>query len=377
MNGFLTLSLASIKMYLRNRLSLFWALFFPLTIMLIFGVISNSSTGAMKVAIVSPAQKTTLSENVITGIKKLPGLKVESGTKEGELQKLQNNDVDLVLVLLPSSNRSTKKCLPGSTECVPGTQESSTYTMSAYYYQSSSTPQVQAVILELRYLLLQMQSSLAHMQGNIVTIQPIELNQYQLTYSDFLLPGIIALAIMQGGLFGVVATIVTYKEKGILRRLFATPLSKASFVGSQVVTYIFISLFQILILLGVGIAFLHVRVIGSLPLVILLGILGSLIFICIGFAISGRSQKVQTAMPVANVITLPMMFLSGVFFSAAGFPEWVQKISQYLPLTYLSDAIRGVMTKGYNLSNITTDLVGLIVWIGITFVLAVSLYKWE
>ena len=128
---------------------------------------------------------------------------------------------------------------------------------------------------------------------------------------------------------------------------------------------------------------LKVSIGQSMPLIItiinlsIVSIMGGILFISMGLAISGWSRTEDTAAPMANLVTLPMMFLSGVFFPITSLPSWVKYFSQFLPLTFLSDALRQITLDGNNFFDIIPQLTGLLIWIIITFILASRVFKWE
>ena len=174
-------------------------------------------------------------------------------------------------------------------------------------------------------------------------IQPQGVKSQGLDYLDFLVPGIVALSIMQTAIFGVAGTIVTYKEKGVLRRLRATPLPMSSFMGSNVMMRIVTSLIQTAIVLAVGMLLFHVNVNGSLLIVCVVAIVGSGTFVSLGSTIASVSKNMEVAQALMNVVQTPMMFLSGIFFPMNNAPAWIQPIVKLMPLTYLADALRNVI----------------------------------
>jgi ABC-2 type transport system permease protein len=130
-------------------------------------------------------------------------------------------------------------------------------------------------------------------------------------------------------------------------------------------------------LFAVGIYFFKLQVAGSMPLVYFLALLGGVVFLTMGFAVSGFATTQNTVMAVANLIMMPQMFLSGVFFPREALPELMQKITAFFPLTYLSDGMRQVMINGATLYQVRWDLVGLLVWALVVFIAASKFFRWE
>src|SRR2546423_1184246 len=210
-----------------------------------------------------------------------------------------------------------------------------------------------------------------------LTLDTRPVQSRNLTYVDFLVPGMIALSIMQTGLFGVVFTFVQWKQRGILRRLMATPMRVRDFFFSQLVTRLTTVALQIVVLLAVGFFVFHFHFAGNVLYLLIVGIIGGGIFLAMGLAISGASKSEETAAPIANLVSLPLMFLSGIFFSRSNMPEWLQTVTQYSPLTYVSDALRSISIDGASLWAVRSDLLGIFIWLAITVVLATRLFKWE
>jgi ABC-2 type transport system permease protein len=96
-----------------------------------------------------------------------------------------------------------------------------------------------------------------------------------------------------------------------------------------------------------------------------------------GFAIAGYAKDENQVAPLANVIQLPMLLLSGIFFPREGFPPWLYKVTNYFPLTYLSDGMRHIANEGLHLSQISNDLLGLVVWTFVIFIVAIKMFRWE
>jgi ABC-2 type transport system permease protein len=108
-----------------------------------------------------------------------------------------------------------------------------------------------------------------------------------------------------------------------------------------------------------------------------LAVFGGILFVTMGLAISGVARTEEVAAPVTNLISMPMMFLSGVFFPLDALPGVVTIVTQFLPLTFLADAIRAVVTDGAGISDIWSELAGLAVWTAVVFAAATRLFRWE
>jgi ABC-type multidrug transport system permease subunit len=136
-------------------------------------------------------------------------------------------------------------------------------------------------------------------------------------------------------------------------------------------------LVQISLLVLVGILFLNLHFTGSLLDLFVTGVLGAFVFISAGFAIAGVSSSEDQVAPVANIVAMPMILLSGIFFSRSGLPGIVHTVTDFLPLTFLADGMRAIAIDGAGLPDILPALTGLFVWCLITCLIAVYLFRWE
>src|SRR5262249_49641248 len=196
-------------------------------------------------------------------------------------------------------------------------------------------------------------------------------------YIDFLIPGLLGFNLMSSGLWGVGFVIVDMRVRKLIKRMMATPMSRAHFLLSFVLVRGAFLLCELPILLGFAYWVFHVPIRGSLPLIAGLSALGSLMFAGMGLLIGSRAQNTHTVAGLVNMVTLPMMVTSGVFFSAARFPDVLQPMIKLLPLTALIDAVRTVMLDGAGLWAVASQVGIMIAWGLISFVLALRLFRWQ
>jgi len=350
------LTWSSLKAYFRNRGAIFFSLLVPLMIMTIFGLINfGNNTATVNIGVVDQANN-QVSSRIVSGLKQVKAVKLHTGILDGEKRQLQQGNRDLVAV-------------------IPAAIGSGRSAITAYYNQGN--PQNSQVALAIMNQFVDQASFAFAGVSPALTLNAKPVQSRNLTYVDFLVPGMIALSIMQTGLFGVVFTFVQWKQRGILRRLMATPMRVRDFFFSQLVTRLTTVALQIGVLIAVGILLFHFHYQGNLLYLLIVGIVGGGIFLAMGLAISGAAKSEETAAPLANLISLPLMFLSGVFFPRSSMPAWLQTITQYSPLTYVSDALRSISIDGASLWGVRTQLLGIVIWLAITVVIATRLFKWE
>jgi ABC-2 type transport system permease protein len=191
----------------------------------------------------------------------------------------------------------------------------------------------------------------------------------QVSYFDFVLPGLLALGLMNVTMVGIAASVARFRETAVLRRLAATPVSPSAFIAGQVLARLVIALVQVVLLLALGVM-LGGTIVGNPLWVLVLATLGNLTFLALGFAIAGRTASVDAANNLAGVATMPLMFLSGMFFPLASLPAAVRTLGQALPITPLVDAMRAVALDGAGPLDITGELLWLSGWVPVSFLLA-------
>ncbi len=428
MLSWLNLLTASFKMNVRNKQALVWTFVMPVVLMVLFGLaFGKSETISLKVGLVDEANN-RFSRDFARGLKKNDALKVTTGGRDDELRALKSGDRSMVIILPKGFGSSAlalmeakKKAeaaakaaaeaaakgaaepgaskrdatqapaqvpergqIPGSGGIIPAPGASASYAplpklkaseLEAYY--DKTNPSLFGTSKSLiNQLVLGMNQKAA---GSPELFKIIEKQVSSKKYSniDFFAAGILAMFIMNGGAVAVVMILVGYREKGILRRLMATPMSIASFISSQIIIRVIIALLQMALLLGIAVWVFGAHVMGSPLLLSAIVVEGALVFIALGFAIASFANSDQTAMAVANVITMPMMFLSGVFFPTDTFPKFIQPLIKVLPLTYLARALREVMMRGSGFDAVAKDM-GILAIFGIAiFLVSVRAFRWE
>lgn len=198
----------------------------------------------------------------------------------------------------------------------------------------------------------------------------------QITYIDWLFPGILAMNMMFSALFGVGYIIVRYRKNGVLKRLKATPLKPLEYLSAQIASRMFVLLFSGTVLFVGCTAIFKFPCKGSHFDLALVFSLGGASIISLGLIIASRSGNEEVANGLLNMISWPMMFLSEVWFSIEGSPEWVRKFAEFLPLTHVTKSMRLIMHEGAGLSDLGYSIVSLSVMTVIFIAIGSALFKW-
>ena len=209
---------------------------------------------------------------------------------------------------------------------------------------------------------------------------------------DFILPGQLGFSLLSSGVFGVAFMFFNLRSTLVLKRFFATPISRTYIILGEGISRVLFQMLTAFVIILAGrylFGFTLVHGVETFLEMLLLSFIGLLIFMGLGFIVSGIATSDSTIPPLANLITLPQFLLGGTFFSVEAFPHWLQIIAKILPLTYLNIAMRSVAFEGVHFWNVTTDMnlfswhwqmpvvFILLIWGIIVYAVAVRLFKWE
>jgi ABC-2 type transport system permease protein len=211
--------------------------------------------------------------------------------------------------------------------------------------------------------------------GGSTTDAPV--NEPGSRYIDFLIPGLMGMNIMGGGLFGVGFLIVDIRVRKLLKRLLATPMRRSHFLLAILGGRLVLLLPEMTSLLLVARFLFGVPIRGNPFLLALTILLGAFAFAGIGMVLASRASKIETISGLVNLVALPSWLLSGVFFSAKRFPDAVQPVIQALPLTQLNEALREVMLEGASAGQVMWRLAILAAWGTVSFLLALRWFRWQ
>tara|TARA_Y100001970_G_scaffold78193_2_gene99534 strand:- start:7072 stop:8148 length:1077 start_codon:yes stop_codon:yes gene_type:complete len=358
MKIYLIIAKSTIKMYFRRTQSLFWTLFFPIVMMLGIGFFGFGQFTPPKLGIIN-----------------------YSNTYESEIFLDEFSKKEYVEIKLISETDVEKSILEGKIDSamrIP--KEFSLESPNIEISYENSKEKIALEFYDLSDMIISDLLSNQKTGKNIILKEKIFENEYQ-GYKGFLVPGIVALSIMQSGILGVVFTLISYKTQGVLKRLQATPIDPSHFLIGQMISRLLIIVIQTFVLFLIGTLILNIDIaLGSIFAwinIIIFSVLGSILFLFIGLAISGASPNEDYAAPIANLITFPMMFLSGVFFDTDIFPNWLSLITNNLPLSPLVNSLRESALYGTNTLELLPELSIMLVWIIVAFIIGIKTFKWE
>ena len=196
-------------------------------------------------------------------------------------------------------------------------------------------------------------------------------------YIDFFIPGLLGLNLMGSGVWSIAFAIVTARKQKLLKRMIATPMSRSQYLMSFLLSRLFFLVVEVGVLVGFGALVFDVPLRGSIVALGIVSLMAALTFSALGLLVSSRAQTVEAVSGLANFVMLPMWIFSGVFFSAANFPRVVQPLIQALPLTATVDALRAIMLRGAPLASLSGELLLLLGWLVVPFVVALKIFRWR
>ena len=194
-------------------------------------------------------------------------------------------------------------------------------------------------------------------------------------YIDFLVPGLLGMNLMGSGIWGLGFAIVDARKKRLLKRLIATPMSRAQYLTSFVLSRLTLLCIEVGLLLGFGVLVFGVPLRGPLLLLTTICLLSSLSFSALGLLLASRAQTMEGVSGLMNLVMLPMWIFSGVFFSASRFPDALQPFIQALPLTAVIDALRANILRGAGWQSVAPELGIIAAWMAVSFALALRLFR--
>ena len=238
-------------------------------------------------------------------------------------------------------------------------------------------------IRQLAFILPVFEKALVNVERELRGTQPLfslrveDVKARSQSYLDFLIPGLLAFTLMQISISGSGFNLVEYRRKGILKRLFVTPVQPRDFILGLVAARLLLCVLQLSVLLGVAVFFLKAQVAGDLVSLYSVIVIGTIIFLSLGFCLGSIAKTQQAILAIGNLFIFPQMLLSGIFLPIDSLPSWIQPLAKILPLSFVASSLREISNNGLSLFEILPQLAGLGAWLVIGFLLATRLFVWK
>ncbi|HET8991964.1 MAG TPA: ABC transporter permease [Candidatus Saccharimonadales bacterium] len=349
--------------FFRDRLAQFFTILFPLIFLFVFGSLTkNGGNVSFKVAVINQSN-TVYAKKLDKELNTSKTFKVQAKdtTLAAAKNGLSQSQVDGIIVLPPDFGKVVNGIPSGQIQVL-------------YDQTTSGTGQTLTSVLE---------GVVKSINSKFVTIkEPItvsgqEINTKGLTSFDYTFAGLLGFSIIGIGIFGPVNVFPELKKQGILRRLHTTPLRVWQYFTATMLSQSITGLISIVIQFIVAIEVFNLKVDGNYPEIFIFTLFSIFMILGLGLAIGGWSRNERQAAPLSNIVVFPMLFLSGTFFPRYVMPEWLQTITNYLPLTPVIDGLRQLTTQGKNLVDIGPQIGLMAVWFIIIYAIAFRVFKWE
>ena len=341
----LAITTARLREFIRRPEAVFWVYFFPILMVIVLGVaFRNKPIESFDVDILERASAQTIVEDLESDVQ----IRTEIVTREESIDRLRTGKSTLLI----TSNGEDASQIEYTFDPVrPG-----------------STAARNLVDRRLQE---------SHGRQDVIESVDVEFSEPGSSYVDFLVPGLLAMGLMGGGLWGVGYAIVDMRIRKLLKRFRATPMKRSHFLIGMILSRLIFMVPQIVLLLGFAYLFFGVVVQGNWVSLLLVVFLGAIEFAAIGLLVASRAGTLETASGLMNLVMLPMWTLSGIFFSYERFPEVVQPLIKLLPLTPVIDAIRALTMDGDSILSLGPELLVIIAWSVLPFVVALAIFRWN
>lgn len=331
------------KEFYRDQSAMIWTLLFPFIVLVGFTYgYSGKQEPLLKISIVP---ESALNNPVIRALQEYPGTEVHAASDEAtSLKKLKRYETDLVIV-------------------------ASSQNLFSYAFNPDSDKGKLATRL--------LENAVSQKTESPITLEARKVSGKHIRYSDWILPGLLAMNIMFGSMFGVGYVIVRYRKNGVLKRLRATPLSAFQFLTAQVISRMLLMVVTSYIVIWGAMLLIGFKPQGSwIDLTLFLSV-SATAMISVGLLVAARISNEEVADGVLNMMTWPMIFLSGIWFSLEGASPWVIGASKLMPLTHVVDGLRAILIDGASITQLYPQIGLLLILSSVFIIVGSAVFRWR
>ncbi len=342
-----SITITRLKEFIRRPEALFWVYFFPVLMIIVLGnAFQNQPIESFNVDVIENEHATALMEQLSNQSQ----IKTHLVNAEESSRRLRLGKSVLAITAGPDSDG----------------QKQFVYRFDPQRPGASTAHNAVDDILQT-----------ANGRTDVFTAETTQLDGSGGTYVDFLVPGLLGIGLMGGGMWGVGFAIVDMRIRKLLKRYMATPMRKSDFLISMMLSRLVFMIPQIVLTLLVAYWMFDFKIYGNVAAVSLLVVLGAFEFAAVGLLVGARAQTIETASGLMNFVMLPMYTLCGAFFSYERFPEIFHPLIRWLPLTPIIDSLRSVMMDGESLFAQWPEIVVMAFWSVIPFGIAMVIFRWR
>ena len=345
-----------IQIFLRNKQYIIFSLILPILILGIVGL-NDGDTDPIDVGLVDNS-KSNLSKQLTEQLTMNNLFNVKEDSEDKLREDLVNGDLMIVLIIPDTMNIEAKNL------------------NIKLLVDKSQVQFMQTIQPILNQSLLSIERQIT---GNTPMFKLVieDVKSRTLSYIDFLLPGIMAFMLMNLSIAGSGFNVVEFRRRGILKRLFVTPIKPIDFVIAIVIARMVIVLGQLSIIFSFALFILDANIVGSIFNLYFVIILGVVMFLTLGFSLGSLAKSQESVGVMATIFIYPQLVLSGVFFPLESLPLFIQPFAEILPLSLVADAMRSIANDGLQLFDIVRNFIGIALWIVIGMLISTKLFVWK
>lgn len=345
-----------IQIFLRNKQYIVFSLILPLLILAIVGL-NDGDNDPIEIGIVNNS-KSNLSQQFVDQLTSNKLFNIIQGSERTLRNELVNGDLMIVLIIPSAMDDKVKS------------------SNIKLLVDKSQTQFIQTIEPILNQSLLSIEREITG-RASMFNLVIEDVKSRTLSYIDFLLPGIMAFMLMNLSIAGSGFNVVEFRRRGILKRLFVTPIKPIDFVLAIVIARMVIVLGQLSIIFGFALAILDANIVGSVVSLYFVIMLSVLMFLTLGFSIGSLAKTQESVGVLATIFIYPQLVLSGIFFPIETLPEYIHPFAELLPLSLVADAMRSIANDGLELIDIYANFIGIGIWIVIGMLISTKLFVWK
>ncbi len=351
------------KRFIRDKTALFFTFAFPLIFLFAFGSIFSGGDINLKIAIINNA-KSDFATRFIEQVSKSDVLNVTSGITDvaQAKQKMSRGEIDSFIELPANFGEPNEQRIPAGVMNV--------------YYQKGAEQSGRTVAAIMQQVLDGINKQLGRPDATL-TVAEKSTDSQGLTSFDYTFSGLLGFAIMSMGIFGLANAMPQEKQRGSFRRLRASPFRASQLILANGVHYLIITLMSVLAMVIASLTIFHFNMRGNWITFAIFAAYAAIMILGFGLFIGAWARNENQSAPLSNLVSFPMMFLSGVFFPRFLYPEWLQGVTQFVPLTPVVDGLRRIMTENAALTQLGPELAIIGAWTLIIYVAATKCFRWD
>ncbi len=358
----LAISKASLTATFRSPSAVIFSIGFPLIFILVFGFMGNGGGFSLDVAMDKNSDTSNPLHSIIKNLNGLHFIDQPDSLLKEDLEK-------------------------GNLTAIINIKKNETGNNPAYLVQLKSSEAVKPEDLQILQSILN--SVIGGINKNVYpnapTVAVVDANIQKIPGRiyrriDFILPGQLGFSLLSAGVFGVAFLFFNLRQQLVLKRFFATPITRPYIVLGEAISRVIFQMIAAVVIIGIGVFAFHFTLVNGLLTLIdlmILSLLGLIVFMGYGFIVSNVAKNESTIPPLANLFTFPQFLLCGTFFPITVFPKWMQFFCNMLPLTHLNNAMRQVSFEGASLLSVWPEVGILLIWGVLLYGLAIKVFKWE